>query len=118
MNRKGNWITHDGDMFYKTQTTLSKQGIQIITMTPISIYRLLVLYGVLTMMISSIAILLVVWFVAPKIVAKSLQPFDGLVALMASKKRSIVILITSRIMKKSKLFMKNTEVVYLRLSDC
>ncbi|MED4130601.1 sensor histidine kinase [Shouchella miscanthi] len=87
VNRKGNWITHDGDMFYKTQTTLSKQGIQIITMTPISIYRLLVLYGVLTMMISSIAILLVVWFVAPKIVAKSLQPFDGLVALMASKKK-------------------------------
>ncbi|AIC94381.1 sensor histidine kinase [Shouchella lehensis] len=87
LDLKGNWITYEGEMFYKTQTTLSKQGIQVITATPMSIYRLLVLYGVLTMLISSIAILLVVWFVAPKIVAKSLQPFDGLVALMASKKK-------------------------------
>lgn len=80
------WVRHEGENFYQTKTVLTQLGLKVITLTPITIYWFLLFYGLASILISSFVILLIVWFVTPKIVTSSLQPFDRLVAFMQAKK--------------------------------
>ncbi|MDQ0207378.1 sensor histidine kinase [Alkalicoccobacillus murimartini] len=82
---KGHFIQADTDYFFKTRTTISENDIQVITLTSIYSYRLLLFYGLLTMVVSSLVMILVVWIVTPKILKKSLQPFDALVTMISTK---------------------------------
>ncbi|MFS0786550.1 histidine kinase [Shouchella sp. 1P09AA] len=86
MPLNGKWVRHEGEDFYLKETVLTQLGLKIITLTPITIYWFLLFYGIASILISSFVILLMVWFVTPKIITSSLQPFDRLVAFMQAKK--------------------------------
>ncbi|MEN0645364.1 sensor histidine kinase [Alkalicoccobacillus gibsonii] len=85
---QGHYIQSATDYFYKTRSTISENQIQVVTLTPINAYRLLLLYGLLTMIVSSLLMILVIWIVTPKILKKSLQPFDALVTMISNKNQN------------------------------
>ncbi|TSB47400.1 sensor histidine kinase [Alkalicoccobacillus porphyridii] len=78
-------IPHVGDYFYQTQTVIEENQSKVVTLTSINVFRLLLLYGILTMVVSSFIIMTVVWLATPKILKKSLQPFDALVSMISTK---------------------------------
>ncbi|GIN09818.1 histidine kinase [Shouchella clausii] len=78
-------VQYDGNPFYVTKTEVAGQPIQVITLTSVKTYQLLLLYGLLAMVVSSFVMLAVVWLVTPKILKKTLEPFDALVARISSK---------------------------------
>lgn len=82
---EGKFIQYEGSPYYVTATIVEEQRIQVFTLTAIHTYKLLLLYGIMAMVVSSFVILVVVWLVTPKILKKSLEPFDALVAIVASK---------------------------------
>ncbi|MDQ0253279.1 two-component system sensor histidine kinase YesM [Evansella vedderi] len=80
-----NYVSINGYYFYLNYNTVGSQNIGILTMTSINIYRLLLFYGIASMSVSSLIIILAVLIVTPKILKKTLQPFDTLVSIISNQ---------------------------------
>lgn len=85
INTQKSWLHNEGDYYFLVQSTIEEQGIQVITLAFSNSYALLFIYGIVTMLVASMIVMLIIWLVAPKIIQKSLEPFNSLVTLITTK---------------------------------
>ncbi|MBM7838794.1 two-component system sensor histidine kinase YesM [Alkalihalobacillus xiaoxiensis] len=85
INTEKSWLHNDGDYYYQVQSTIDEQGIQVITLAFSNSYAILFIYGIVTMIVASMIVMLIIYLVTPKIIQKSLEPFNSLVTLITTK---------------------------------
>lgn len=79
----------NNDYFFIDKHITADQSVHIVTMTPINTYRFLLIYGVISMFIVGLIIILIVYIVSPKILHKTLQPFDVLMSAISKENQNL-----------------------------
>ncbi len=79
-----NLVKIDENYFYMNKQPAMNNQLNIITLSIINVYRNILIFGMVTMLISSFIIFLIARVIIPKIFKKTLQPLNALIAIISN----------------------------------
>lgn len=91
LDTSNRFIEINRNMYYLTKRTSMENEIHVYTLTSINTYRFLLIYGFISMLITSLIIILVVRMVTPKLLKNSLEPFEELVSFISNQNKNMVV---------------------------
>ncbi len=97
-----NLVKIDENYFYMNKQPAMNNQLNIITLSIINVYRNILIFGMVTMLISSFIIFLIARVIIPKIFKKTLQPLNALITIISNGNHKDI-------------FNKSTEVVELNV---